>query len=59
MLETQTDAIIAALTERKIGTGEGIMLQDILSSDIPRGIKAYIQADTLQVLADELFAQPH
>ena len=59
MLETQTDAIIATLTERTIGTGEGIMLQDILSSDIPRGIKAYIQADTLQILAEELFAQPH
>jgi hypothetical protein len=58
MLEHETDAILAILRARTIGDREAILLREILSADVPRGIKTYMQAETVRWLEAELFASP-
>ena len=58
MLELETDAILATLRARTIGDREAILLREILVADIPRGIKTYMQAETVRWLETELFASP-
>ncbi len=58
MLEHETDQIRAALMARTIGDRETILLRDILAADIPRGIKTYIQAETVRLFESELFSLP-
>lgn len=58
MLEQETDAILATLRARTIGDREAILLREIFVADIPRGIKTYMQAETVRWLETELFASP-
>ena len=58
MLELETDSILATLRARTIGDREAILLREILVADIPRGIKTYMQAETVRWLETELFASP-
>jgi hypothetical protein len=58
MLEHETDAILATLSARTIGDREAILLREIFVADIPRGIKTYMQAETVRWLEAELFASP-
>ena len=58
MLELETEAILATLRGRTIGERESILLREILVADIPRGIKTYMQAETVRWLETELFASP-
>lgn len=58
MLEQETDSILATLTARTIGERDAILLQEILAADLPRGIKTYLQAETVRLLEAELFASP-
>jgi len=58
MLEHETDAILATLRTRTIGDREAILLREIFVADIPRGIKTYMQAETVRWLEAELFASP-
>jgi hypothetical protein len=58
MLEHETDQIRAALMARTIGDRETILLREVLAADIPRGIKTYIQAETVRLFESELFALP-
>ena len=59
MLEHETESILATLGGRTIGDRDSILLRGILAADIPRGIKTYIQAETVRSLETELFASPH
>lgn len=58
MLERETDTILSTLRERTIGEGDSILLRDVLVCEIPRGIKTYMQAETVRALSQELFALP-
>jgi len=58
MLEHETDSILATLTARTIGDRETVLLREVLDADIPRGIKTYMQAETVRWLEAELFASP-
>jgi hypothetical protein len=58
MLEHETDAILATLSGRTIGERETILLREILAADVPRGIKTYLQAETVRFLEAELFSSP-
>lgn len=58
MLERETESIIATLIARTIGTQESVQLRDALAADLPRGIKAYLRAETVRWLAEDLFAAP-
>lgn len=58
MLEHETDSIIAILSGRTIGGRDTILLREILGADVPRGIKTYIQAETVRLLESELFSAP-
>ncbi len=58
MLEHETDSILATLSGRTIGGRETILLREILAADVPRGIKTYIQAETVRLLEAELFSTP-
>jgi hypothetical protein len=58
MLEHETDSILETLRERTIGAREAILLREILAADIPRGIKTYMQAETVRALESELFSSP-
>ncbi len=58
MLEHETDTILATLLVRTIGDREAILLREITAADIPRGIKTYMQAETVRWLETELFASP-
>lgn len=58
MLEQETDSILATLRARTIGDREAILLREILIAEIPRGIKTYMQAETVRSLETELFSSP-
>jgi len=58
MLEHETDVILQALLARTIGARDSLLFREILSADIPRGIKTYLQADIVRSLEAELFASP-
>ena len=58
MLEQETEAILATLSARTIGDRETILLGEVLAADVPRGIKTYMQAETVRQLEAELFASP-
>jgi len=58
MLEQETENIIAALRDSTIGPREEVQLRDVLGAEIPRGVKRYVQAETLRWLRDELEASP-
>ncbi|HUI11022.1 MAG TPA: hypothetical protein VL221_11890 [Bacteroidota bacterium] len=58
MLEHETEAILAALVTRTIGAGDAILFKEIVSADIPRGIKSYLQADVIRSLEAEIFSSP-
>ncbi len=54
MLEQETEQIIQLLIRKTIGQNGEVRLQEVLSSPIPRGIKAYLRAEVTAWLADEL-----
>jgi hypothetical protein len=56
MLERETESIVATLTARTIGGAEKVCLRDAIAADIPRGIKAYLRAETIRWLAEDLSA---
>ncbi len=58
MLEHETDSILATLSARTIGDRDAILLREILAADVPRGIKTYIQSETVRLMEAELFASP-
>jgi hypothetical protein len=58
MLEHETESILKTLGGRTIGDRDSVLLREILAADIPRGIKTYIQAETVRSLETELFALP-
>ena len=58
MLERETESILATLSARTIGDRETILLGEVLGADVPRGIKTYMEAETVRQLEAELFASP-
>jgi len=58
MLEHETESIFATLRSRTIGDRDAILLREILGAEIPRGIKTYVQAETVRQFETELFASP-
>ena len=58
MLEHETDVILETLLARTIGARDAILFGEIQSADIPRGVKAYLQADIIRSLEAELFSSP-
>ena len=56
MLEIETDVILKTIVGRTIGDGESIALKDIVSANIPKGIKVYIQAEIERGLQSEMSA---
>ncbi|HUI68869.1 MAG TPA: hypothetical protein VL354_00025, partial [Spirochaetia bacterium] len=58
MLERETETILETLRTRTIGDREEILLREVLRCEIPRGIKAYLYAETVRALSQELFALP-
>jgi len=56
MLELETDAILKSIVGRTIGESDSVSLKDVVSADIPKGIKVYIQAEVEQGLKAELMA---
>jgi len=58
MLEQETEQIIAKLTERTIGARESISLEEVLHSDVPRSVKAYIRAEVLQSIERDVARAP-
>lgn len=59
MLERETEHIIETLKARTIGGDDGVTLRQVLSADIPRCVKAYLHAETIRVLAEDLHASTH
>ncbi|MEW6510765.1 MAG: hypothetical protein AB1428_07365 [Bacteroidota bacterium] len=59
MLERETDTILAELTARTIGTRTEARLREVLEADIPRGVKAYMQEETVRWLARDLASSPN
>ncbi len=55
MLEQETERIIVNLTDRTIAHREQITLHEALACRIPEGIKAYLRAEVLRLLEDDLW----
>jgi hypothetical protein len=58
MLEQETESILATLSARTIADRDAILLGEVLGAEVPRGIKTYMQAETVRQLETELFASP-
>jgi hypothetical protein len=58
MLEQETAHIIGDVFGKTIGDRTSITLRDVLASDVPRGIKAYLRADIIRALREDLDAAP-
>jgi hypothetical protein len=58
MLEQETAHIIAEVFGSTLGDRQSITLRDVLAADIPRGIKAYLRADILHGLREDLERAP-
>ncbi|MBI4536010.1 MAG: hypothetical protein HY708_07005, partial [Ignavibacteriae bacterium] len=58
MLERETEIIIQILTESTIADRESITLNEILAANIPKAVKAYIQADVRNLLNEEITKSP-
>jgi hypothetical protein len=58
MLERETESILATLTARTIGARESVQLREALAADIPRGVKAYLRAETTRWLTEDLQGAP-
>jgi hypothetical protein len=58
MLEQETESIITALTERTIGRRDVVSLKEALTAEMPRGVKAYLQAEVIRWLRADLAAAP-
>ena len=58
MLERETDIILQILTERTISTRNSIPLKEVLSPEVPKGIKAYMQAEVMHWLESDLDRSP-
>jgi hypothetical protein len=58
MLERETELIIQTLVNRTIGAGETITLQEALSADMPRGVKAYLRAEVVRWIERDFATAP-
>ncbi len=58
MLEQETERIIAELSRRTIADRDGITLGEVLQSDIPRSVKAYMRADVIRWIERDASAAP-
>ncbi len=54
MLEQETETIKQVLADRTIGPRRAIIVHEIEEADIPRGIKAYLLAEVMQWLRQDL-----
>jgi hypothetical protein len=59
MLERETELIIETLRTKTIGENDSVTLRLVLSSDIPRSVKAYMHAETVRWLAEDLHTSAH
>jgi hypothetical protein len=58
MLEQETDRIIDTIAERTVGRRESVTLKEIITADIPRGVKIYVRTEVLHWLTDDLLNAP-
>lgn len=58
MLEQETDTILRVITKRTIGSRDRITLGEVMESDIPRGIKAYLRADVIRSIERDFERAP-
>jgi hypothetical protein len=58
MLEQETAHIIGEVFASTMRDRQSITLRDILDADIPRGVKAYLRADILRTLREDLESAP-
>jgi hypothetical protein len=58
MLEKETSDILRTLTGRSLGARQAISLQEVLSTDLPRGVKAYLHTQVQQWLLEDLARSP-
>ena len=54
MLERETDIILQILAERTIAARDSLSLKEAISADMPKGVKAYMQAEVLRWLELDL-----
>lgn len=59
MLEREVEIIIARLADRTIGTQTHFTLSQVLTSDIPNGIKSYFQSEVMRWLLQDLDPSLH
>ena len=59
MLEQETEHILRTLSGHSIGERDGITLAEALAANMPKGVKAYLQAEVMQWLRDDLRHAPH
>jgi len=59
MLEQETEAILSNLRTRSIADRGAIHLKEVLSSDLPQGIKTYLNAEVVRWLIDDLARSRH
>jgi hypothetical protein len=58
MLEHETEQLLLRITEKTIGARPDIALKEVVSADIPKGIKACLQAEVANWLEEDLLATP-
>lgn len=58
MLEQETELIKQIVVESAIGSRDSVRLSEILTTDLPRGIKAYMTAEVMKLLEDDFRQSP-